>query len=80
MPFSKAILEHLTPSPDLLYTQKVRVEVGMRENTVSSLTVSSENVNKLFGDVVKLSSSLQAQSSVAINNTVRHRIVCRNIL
>lgn len=53
------------PSPELLYTQKVRVVLGTRENTVSSLTVSVENVRVLPTEVENVSSSVQAARMAA---------------
>lgn len=58
------------PSPDLLYTQNERVEVGTVENTVSILTVSVENVRVFDGDRLNESSSVQAARKA--NATVRH--------
>ena len=48
------------PSPDLLYTQKVLVDVGTLEKVVSSRSVSVEKESRLLRDVVKVSSSEQA--------------------
>ena len=48
------------PSPDLLYTQKILVDVGTLENVVSSRSVSVEKESRLLRDVVKVSSSEQA--------------------
>ena len=57
--------------PDRLYTQKVFVGVGTFENVVSSFTVSVENTNRLFFDVVKVSSSLQAVTNpTTANNNI----------
>ena len=46
------------PSPDLLYTQKVLVDVGTLEKVVSSRSVSVEKERRLLRDVVNVSSSV----------------------
>lgn len=50
------------PSPEWLYTQKVRVAVGTREKSVSKVTVSAENVSVFAVDAENESSSVHALS------------------